>query len=80
MRRASVDKKVIEEGLEKLKYSMLMPLDFLKANRMNPEFSRQIEDAMINSYANLPKLKGKTLFNGDVAKYSYSYAFSLVKQ
>lgn len=67
MRKASVDKKTIELGLEKLKSSMLMPLDFLKANRMNPEFSRQIEDAMINSYANLPKLKGKTLFIVDVS-------------
>lgn len=67
MRRANVDKKVINEGLEKLKSSMLMPLDFLKAFRMNPEFGRQIEDAMINSYANLPKLKGKTLFIVDVS-------------
>ena len=67
MRRANVDKKVINEGLEKLKSSMLMPLDFLKAFRMNPEFGRQIEDAMINSYSNLPKLKGKTLFIVDVS-------------
>lgn len=67
MRRANVDKKVIDEGLEKLKSSMLMPLDFLKANRMNPEFSRQIEDAMLSSYAHLPKLKGKTLFIVDVS-------------
>lgn len=67
MRRANVDKKVINEGLEKLKSSMLMPLDFLKAFRMNPEFGRQIEDAMINSYVNLPKLKGKTLFIVDVS-------------
>ena len=67
MRKANVDKKVINEGLEKLKSSMLMPLDFLKAFRMNPEFGRQIEDAMINSYSNLPKLKGKTLFIVDVS-------------
>lgn len=67
MRRANVDKKVINEGLEKLKSSMLMPLDFLKAFRMNPEFSRQIDEAMINSYSNLPKLKGKTLFIVDVS-------------
>ena len=67
MRKANVDKKVINKGLEKLKSSMLMPLDFLKANEMNPEFSRQIEDAMISSYANLPKLKGKTLFIVDVS-------------
>ena len=67
MRRANVDKKIINEGLEKLKSSMLMPLDFLKAFRMNPEFGRQIEDAMVNSYSNLPKLKGKTLFIVDVS-------------
>lgn len=67
MRRANVDRKVINEGLERLKSSMLMPLDFLKAERMNPEFSRRIEDAMINSYTNLPKLKGRTLFIVDVS-------------
>lgn len=67
MRKANVDRKVISEGLERLKSSMLMPLDFLKAERMNPEFSRQIEDAMINSYTNLPKLKGRTLFIVDVS-------------
>lgn len=67
MRKANVDRKVINEGLERLKSSMLMPLDFLKAERMNPEFSRQIEDAMINSYTNLPKLKGRTLFIVDVS-------------
>lgn len=67
MRKADVDRKVINEGLEKLKSSMLMPLDFLKAEKMNPEFSRQIEDSMIKSYANLPKLTGRTLFIIDVS-------------
>lgn len=67
MRKANVDRRVINEGLEKLKSSMLLPLDFLKANKMNPEFRGQIEDAMISSYANLPKLKGKTLFIVDVS-------------
>lgn len=28
---------------------------------MNPEFSRDIEDAMLESYKNLPKLPGKNL-------------------
>lgn len=53
MRRANVDKKVISEDLEKLKSSMLMPLDFLKANRMNPEFSRQIEVGVCSGYFNI---------------------------
>jgi len=67
MRKANVDRRVINEGLKKLKSSMLLPLDFLKANKMNPEFRGQIEDAMLSSYANLPKLKGKTLFIVDVS-------------
>ena len=67
MKKAEVDKKVIVKGLETLKSSMLLPLDFLKAARMNPEFEREIEDAMLASYANLPKLSGKTLFIVDVS-------------
>lgn len=67
MKKAGVDKKVIVKGLETLKSSMLLPLDFLKAARMNLEFEREIEDAMLASYANLPKLSGKTLFIVDVS-------------
>lgn len=67
MKRAEVNRKVIVKGLETLKSSMLLPLDFLKAARMNPEFEREIEDAMLASYANLPKLSGKTLFIVDVS-------------
>ena len=67
MKKADVDRRVIVEGLTKLRSSMLLPLDFLKANRMNPEFSRDIEDAMLEAYKNLPKLLGKTLFIVDVS-------------
>ena len=67
MKKADVDKLVIKQGLDNLKSAMLLPLDFLKADRMNPEFSRDIEDAMIESYKNLPKLPGKTLFIVDVS-------------
>lgn len=67
MRQAGVDKKVIEKGLSELKSSMLLPLNFLAAVEENPEFKREIEDAMLASYANLPKLAGKTLFIVDVS-------------
>lgn len=67
MREAGVDRKVIEKGLNELKSSMLLPMNFLQAADNNPEFKRQIEDAMIASYANLPKLKGRTLFIVDVS-------------
>lgn len=67
MKDADVDRRVIAKGLETLKSSMLLPFDYLKTNRMNPEFSREIEDAMLSSYKNLPKLPGKTLFIVDVS-------------
>lgn len=62
MREAGVDKKVIKYGFENLKASMLLPMNFLQAARMNPEFERDIEDAMITSWSNLPKVPGRTLF------------------
>jgi hypothetical protein len=67
MREASVDKKTIAKGLSSLKSHMLLPLNFLASARMNPEFEREIEEAMIDSYNHLPKLKGKTLFIVDVS-------------
>ena len=67
MMLANVDRNTINKGLTTLKSSMLLPLDFLKSARINPEFSRNIEDAMIESYKNLPKLPGRTLFVVDVS-------------
>ena len=67
MQKANVDYEVIKEGLVNLKSSMLLPLDFLKSARMNQSFSRDIEDAMLSAYENLPKLPGRTLFIVDVS-------------
>jgi len=67
MREAYVDKRVIKKGLESIKSSMLLPLNFYSAFSNNPEFSREIEEAMISSYQDLPKLPGKTLFIVDIS-------------
>ena len=67
MKKANVDKNVIYDGLNNLNGTMLLPLDFLKAAKMAPEFSSHISDAMVKSYKNLPKLPGKTLFIVDVS-------------
>ena len=75
MIQAEVNRKVIEKGLNELKSSMLLPMNFLQAADNAPEFKRQIEDAMIESYKNLPKLPGRTLFIVDVSgsmRASYS--------
>ena len=67
MMKAAVDRKVIADGIKNLRGAMLLPLDYLKAARMCPQFEREIEDKMINSYKSLPKLPGKTLFIVDVS-------------
>ena len=67
MQQVGVARPIIEQGLEKLNGTMLLPLDFLKAMRESTGFDREIEAAMLKSYENLPKLPGKTLFIVDVS-------------
>ena len=67
MQNAGVPRPTIVKGLKELKGTMLLPLDFLKAMRETQGFDREIEDAMIETYKNLPKLSGKTLFIVDVS-------------
>lgn len=67
MKNAHVEFDTIIKGLNELKGTMLLPLDYLKAARMAPEFESYIEAKMMDSYARLPKLPGKTLFIVDVS-------------
>lgn len=73
MMKANVNKLVIEEGINKLSSSMLLPLDFIKASKMAPEFNRQLEVAMVNSYSRLPRIPGKSLIVIDVSGSMDSY-------
>lgn len=67
MRKASVDRQVIETGFDRLSSSMLLPFDFLKAARMTPEFIHLIEPAMLKAADNQPRLNGRSLFIIDVS-------------
>lgn len=67
MKKANVAKNYIEEGLQKLKGQMLLPFNFYQSAKMNPEFLRPIEDAMLSNYKLLPKLPGRTLFIVDIS-------------
>lgn len=62
MRDASVDSEVIAKGFDQLASSMLLPFDFLKAARHNPDFKHLIEPAMLSAAARQPRLTGRTLF------------------
>lgn len=62
MRQVDVPASIIRQGFAKCKSSMLLPLNFLSAATENPEFKKDIEDLMLRTYANAPKLPGRTLF------------------
>lgn len=67
MRRAGVSRAVVESGFTRLKSSMLLPFDYLKAAKMNPDFLHLIDDAMQASAKRQPRLPGRTLFIVDVS-------------
>jgi len=67
MSKAGVENELIMNGLENINGRMLLPLDYLKAAKMNRNYEDSIEQGMLRSYAKLPKLKGKTLFIVDVS-------------
>lgn len=65
---ADVDKPIIRQGIKNMNSSMILPLDFMKANRLtNGIFERDLEDKMLNSYKDISKLPGKTLLVIDVS-------------
>ncbi|MEY3239455.1 MAG: hypothetical protein RIR11_893 [Bacteroidota bacterium] len=62
MRQVEVPASIIRKGFAQVKPSMLLPLNFVAAQRENPEFSHEIETLMLEGYNQAPKLPGKTLF------------------
>lgn len=82
MMNADVDKSIIKQGIKNMNSSMILPLDFMKANRLtNNVFERELEDKMLNSYKDISKLPGKSLLVIDVsgsmaASISYGSIFT----
>lgn len=62
-----VPRAVIAKGFSQLKPTMLLPIDFLRAARFAPDFTRQLEDLMYACAAQWPKLPGWTMFVVDVS-------------
>lgn len=67
MKEAGVSHNIIRRGLNAIDSGMLLPLNFLSAIKMNPEYSSDIEGVMLRQYGSLPKLSGNTLFIVDVS-------------
>lgn len=62
-----VNPKVIRNGLANLKQDMLLPIDFLKAQKFAPDYTRELENAMFSCAKKYKKLSGKTILVVDVS-------------
>lgn len=62
-----VSSSIIRNGLKNLNVEMLLPLDFFKAVKYAPDYSREIEDAMFRCSGSWGKIPGNTIFVVDVS-------------
>lgn len=67
MKQVSVDASVIRKGFRQVNSQMLLPLNFFSAAKHAPEFKTDINELMLRTYKDLPKLPGKSIFVVDVS-------------
>jgi len=67
MQGVGLSKGEIEAGMENISSSMLLPLNFLAAAKEAPDLKRGLNKLILRSYANLPKIKGNSIFVVDVS-------------
>lgn len=67
MKDAGVPYEILKKGFAGLAQAALLPLNFYSAYVTNPEYGREIEDAMFKVYADFAKLPGHTIYIVDVS-------------
>jgi hypothetical protein len=67
MVEAGCDKEIIRVALDRINVSKILPLNFFAAVDNCPVFEREIETAMLRSFANVQKTRGKTIIVVDVS-------------
>lgn len=67
MEQVSVPRAAIAGAFEAIRPSMLLPIDFIRADRAAPKWRREIETLMFKCAAEFPKLTGWTTFVMDVS-------------
>ena len=66
MRDAGISRKLIKEAISQVNSQMLFPLHFLAAQRIAPEYTEDINEAMKRCFANY-KISGTTILAIDVS-------------
>lgn len=67
MQQVNVPLETIRQAFQQCKPDMLLPIDFLKAQKYAPTLSAEIEELMLRCARNWPKLPGLTVFVVDVS-------------
>lgn len=67
MVRDGVDRTLVSNALATMKTELVWPYQFIAAERHAPEFSSEIEEAMLRSLSSAPKLAGRTMLLVDTS-------------
>jgi hypothetical protein len=67
MQQAKVDETMVFTALKEMKTLRVLPFRFIAAARYAPHWEEPLEQAMMSSVAEAPKLKGKTVLLVDVS-------------
>jgi uncharacterized protein with von Willebrand factor type A (vWA) domain len=61
MNEAGVDEKLIRRAILNMKTERVLPFRFISAAKIMPKFEAELEQTMLKSLTEVPKLKGKTV-------------------
>jgi TROVE domain len=67
MKDAQVSEQLVLDGLRTLNTARVLPFRFIAAGRYAPQWEAELEQAMLKSLAEAPKLTGKTVLLVDVS-------------
>lgn len=62
-----VSEDIIKKGILEMNTEMVLPFRFIEAVKYAPRYESQLETAMMKCLADIPKIKGKTIFIVDVS-------------
>lgn len=71
MHTNGVDTKLVESAIANMDTSKVFPFNFISAKQHAPMYRESLQNAMLKSARNLPKLKGKTVIVVDVSGSMY---------
>ena len=80
MRQAGVEEDRVLGAIRSMRTDRVLPFRFIAAARYAPQWEEALEEAMLKSLAERPKLRGKTVLLVDVSGSMNSRRFPAVRR